>query len=99
MADTVSPEACRCRGQDLAKLVAAWRRRTLPRILAALRSGGVHMRSLRAEANLLRDLAQKNDRAFEGRNPERGHICPECPYRRRHPNLRSVAVDRGKPPG
>lgn len=93
------PEHCKCRGESLAHLVSIWRARTVPRVVDAVKSGGVSMDAIKAEAKLLRDLSQSKDTAFEGNNPQRGHLCDECPYRARTPLSRTLAVDRRKTSG
>lgn len=93
MQSTPHPSDCKCRSKPLPQLIAEWRSRSMQRILDAVNSTGVDMRSVRAEAHLLRDLADGKNTPFEGRNPERGHLCDECPFRRRTPLKRSLAVD------
>lgn len=97
----LKPEDCKCRGEDLATLVARWRKRTLQRVVDAVESGGagVDIRKVQTEAKLLANLAAGGKWAFEGNNPSLGHLCDECPYRKRTPLRSSLAVDPPKTKG
>lgn len=95
----LKPEDCKCRQETLPALVARWRARTLARVKAAFEVGGVDMRKVQTEAKLLANLAAGGKWAFEGNNPSLGHLCDECPYRKRNPLRSSLAVDPPKTKG
>lgn len=99
MQSKIDPETCECRKESLPALVARWRARTLARVTDAIENGGLDIRKVQAEAKLLVNLAAGGKWAFEGNNPSLGHLCDECPYRKRNPLRSSLAVDPPKTKG
>jgi len=89
----LTPDSCKCRGADLAKLVASWSKRAQSRVEQAFKDGlPVDVSAVRHEAQLVASIARGGPMAFAPENQHYGHFCPDCPYRRRTPMRSTLAV-------
>lgn len=91
----LDPDHCRCRNKPLPGLIADWSPRAQERILEAIKQGKpVNMDAIKHEAQLVASLARGGPMAFAPDNANYGHFCADCPFRKRAPNVVSLAVER-----
>ena len=90
----LDPDMCKCRRNELSRLIASWSGRAQKRIESAIASGKtIDMNAVKHEAQLVASLARGGPMAFAENNTHYGHLCDECPYRKRSPLRSTLAVD------
>ena len=93
----IQPADCKCRNQQLPSLVSSWSKRAMSRIQEAMENGqAVDVDAVKHEAQLVASLGRGGPMAHAEKNLGYGHLCEDCPFRKRTPLTSTLGVDRPK---